>query len=351
MRNNPTERPRPAVNPVGAKPLIALTGATGFIGQWLLRELPKRGYRLRVLLRRPSVVPMEAASAVVGDLARPQNMAAALADVDAVIHSAGVAHAMSGLPEDDYRVLNTEATIALARAAQRAGVKRFIFLSSIRAQSGPTADHVLTEDLAPQPTEAYGRSKLAAEQGLAELDLDWVALRLVLVYGAGVKGNMAELLRFARSPYPLPFGALHGRRSLLALDNLVAAVDTVLAAPGPLRRPLLVADPAAADHPGDDHGYAPRSRALPRPDPGAAGPCSKRRCARRADGNLPTAGRLAGGGARRALAPWLDAAGHHAGWPRSARAQLGVMIFAWIFDLSVVIARESGRSGNHEILP
>jgi UDP-glucose 4-epimerase len=187
---------------------------------------------------------MEAASAVVGDLARPQNMAAALADVDAVIHSAGVAHAMSGLPEDDYRVLNTDATIALARAAQRAGARRFIFLSSIRAQSGPSADQVLTEDLAPQPTEAYGRSKLAAEQGLAELDLDWVALRLVLVYGAGVKGNMAELLRFARAPYPLPLGALHGRRSLLALDNLVAAIDTVLAAPGPLRRPLIAADPA-----------------------------------------------------------------------------------------------------------
>jgi len=233
------------VNPVGAKPLIALTGATGFIGQCLLRDLPKHGYRLRVLLRRPSVVPMECASAVVGDLARPQNMAAALADADAVIHSAGVAHAMSGLPEDDYRVLNTEATIALARAAQRAGVKRFIFLSSIRAQSGPTAEHVLTEDLAPQPTEAYGRSKLAAEQGLTELDLDWVALRLVLVYGAGVKGNMAELVRFARAPYPLPLGALRGRRSLLALDNLVAAIDTVLAAPGRLRRPFLVADPAA----------------------------------------------------------------------------------------------------------
>src|SRR5262245_56259952 len=134
----------------GTAPLIALTGATGFIGQFLLRELPRRGYRLRVLLRRPSVVPLEAASAVVGDLARPQNMAAALADADAVIHSAGIAHAMSGVPNDDYRVLNTEATIALARAAQRAGVRRFVFLSSIRAQSGPTADHVLTEGFAPQ---------------------------------------------------------------------------------------------------------------------------------------------------------------------------------------------------------
>jgi nucleoside-diphosphate-sugar epimerase len=224
------------------KPLVALTGATGFIGQWLLKELPKRGYRLRVLLRRPSSVPVDAASAVVGDLARPVNMAAALADVDAVIHSAGLAHAMSGLPEDDYRMLNTEATIGLARAAQRAGAKRFVFLSSIRAQSGPTAEQVLTEDLAPLPTDAYGRSKLAAEQGLAELDLDWVALRLVLVYGAGVKGNMAQLLRFARAPYPLPLRLLAARRSLLSLDNLAAAVDAVLAAPAPLRRPLIVAD-------------------------------------------------------------------------------------------------------------
>src|SRR5712691_9302023 len=233
------------MNSAAAKPLVALTGATGFIGQCLLHELPKRGYRLRVLLRRPSSVPLDAASAVVGDLARPQNMAAALADVDAVIHSAGLAHAMSGLPEDDYRMLNTQATVALARAAQRAGAKRFVFLSSIRAQTGPAADHVLTEDLAPKPTDAYGRSKLAAEQGLAELGLDWVALRLVLVYGAGVKGNMAELARFARAPYPLPLGALKAQRSLLSLDNLVAAVDAVLAAPERLRRPLIVADPKA----------------------------------------------------------------------------------------------------------
>jgi nucleoside-diphosphate-sugar epimerase len=230
------------MNPSTTRPLVALTGATGFIGQWLLKELPKRGYRLRVLLRRPSAVPIDAASAVVGDLARPVNMAAALADVDAVIHSAGLAHAMSGLPEDDYRMLNTEATIGLARAAQRAGAKRFVFLSSIRAQSGPTAEHVLTEARTPEPTDAYGRSKLAAEQGLSELALDWVALRLVLVYGAGVKGNMAQLLRFARARYPLPLRRIAARRSLLSLDNLTAAIDAVLTAPGPLRRPLIVAD-------------------------------------------------------------------------------------------------------------
>jgi UDP-glucose 4-epimerase len=198
---------------------------------------------LRVLLRRPTNVPLESSSAVIGDLARPQNMSAALADVDAVIHSAGLAHAMSGLPEDDYRLLNTEATIHLAQAAQRAGAQRFVFLSSIRAQSGPVAEQILTEDMEPRPTDAYGRSKLAAEQGLAGLDLDWVALRPVLVYGPGVKGNMAELMRLARSRLPLPLGSLAARRSLLSVDNLVEAVHRVLAAPSSLRRPLIVADP------------------------------------------------------------------------------------------------------------
>src|ERR1700674_4654607 len=214
--------------------LIALTGATGFIGQHLLRELPKRGYRLRLLLRRPASVPMWTANAVIGDLARPQNMSAALEGVDAVIHSAGLAQSMSGVPEDDYRAVNTVATIGLARAARRAGAKRFVFLSSIRAQCGPTADAVLTEAVEPRPTDAYGRSKLAAERGLAELDMDWASLRATLVYGRGVKGNMAQLMRLARSPFPLPLRSIVARRSLLAVENLSTACDTVLRVPGPL---------------------------------------------------------------------------------------------------------------------
>jgi len=225
--------------------LLALTGATGFIGQYLLQEMPKRGHRVRALLRRPTSVPIQATSAVVGDLARPLNMSAALEGVDAVIHSAGLVHATSGVPEDDFRLLNTEATIGLARAARRAGVRRFVFLSSIRAQCGPTAGTVLTESAEPKPTDAYGRSKLAAARGLAELDLDWVALRPVLVYGPGVKGNMAQMMRFARSRFPLPLASLRARRSLLALENLLAAIETVLAAPGTLRRVFIAADPQA----------------------------------------------------------------------------------------------------------
>ncbi len=90
--------------------LLALTGAPGFIGQHLLAELPKRGYRLCALLRRPPSPTMQCASAVIGDLSRPRNMSAALEGVHAVIHSAGFTHGMTGVPEEDYRTLNTEAT-------------------------------------------------------------------------------------------------------------------------------------------------------------------------------------------------------------------------------------------------
>lgn len=221
---------------------IALTGATGFIGSYLLRGLTRLGYRVRVLLRSPTTLPVSCTNAVIGDLSRPINLAAALADVDTVIHSAGLSAAMTGSPEDDFRRLNAEATGNLARAAQRAGVRRFIFLSSLRAQADVSAPHVLTEELPPVPTDLYGRSKLAAEQALSQIDIDWVALRLPLVFGPGVKGNMGALIGLAKSPFPLPFAALRAQRSLLSLENLLAAVKLIADSPTPLRRPLIVAD-------------------------------------------------------------------------------------------------------------
>lgn len=222
--------------------VVALTGATGFIGRFLLGDLTRRGYKVRVLLRRPVDLLPDADSAVIGDLTQPQNMSEALNGVDAVIHSAGLAHAMSGLPEDDYRAVNTDATVNLATSAERAGIRRFVFLSSIRAQTGASADTILSDTMDPHPTDAYGRSKLAAEQALAAIDIDWVALRPVLVYGPGVKGNMAELVRLARTPWPLPLGSLNARRSLLAVENLADAVDLTLRTEAPLRRAMIVAD-------------------------------------------------------------------------------------------------------------
>lgn len=229
------------------KPLVALTGATGFVGRALARELSARGFRVRSLLRRPSLLGEGVDEVVIGDLARPMNLAEAMRGVDHVVHSAGIAHAMSGRPEDDYRAVNLEATKALARAAGHAGVKRFLFLSSVRAQSGPDSDVVLDETTPARPTDAYGRSKLEAEEALAASGLDWAALRPVLVYGPGVKGNLASLFALARTRAPLPFAAFLAQRSLLGLDNLADAVEHLLRAPAPANRAFLVADPEPVD--------------------------------------------------------------------------------------------------------
>lgn len=222
---------------------ILLTGATGFVGRYLLDDLATRGYRLRTASRSttPAVAGVE--HVAIGDLGTPIDWRPLLDGVDLVVHSAGLAHADGTIPEERYRTVNTEATLALARAAQATGIRRFIFLSSIRAQSGPVSDQPLSEADSPAPTDAYGRSKLAAEEGLAGLDLDWIALRPVLVYGPGVKANMAALLKLARLPVPLPLGALSAKRSLLAIENLAEAVAFALGETCPARRSYIVSDP------------------------------------------------------------------------------------------------------------
>ncbi|KUL95067.1 NAD-dependent dehydratase [Bosea sp. WAO] len=224
---------------------VLVTGASGFVGRHLLRELSAAGYKVRAAVRRPEPDVAGIEQTVIGDLAGRVDWGAALAGVRHVVHGAGLAHADSELPEEAYRLVNTDATLALADAAREAGVARFVFLSSIRAQSGPASDRPLSERDAPAPTDAYGRSKLAAEQGLAERDLDWVALRPVLVYGPGVKANMAGLVRLARLPFSLPLGGLKAPRSLLAVENLCGAVIFALSEACPARRSYIVSDPGA----------------------------------------------------------------------------------------------------------
>src|SRR5258708_25089042 len=136
-------------------PTVALTGATGFIGKYLLGALALRGYQVRVLLRSPTALPPGCQHAVIGDLARPINMNAALSGVDTVIHSAGIAPSMTGAPAEDFRRLDTGATAALALAAQRAGVRRFIFMSSLRATAGAAAGGGRAEDSGPEPTPGF----------------------------------------------------------------------------------------------------------------------------------------------------------------------------------------------------
>lgn len=222
---------------------VLVTGAGGFVGPHVVAALLAAGYRVRVAQRTAAEPPPGTEGVVTGDLAAPIDWTAALAGVSHVVHLAGLAHAGPGLDETLYRRINTQATLDLARAAYRAGVSRFVFISSIKAQTGAFDGPPLREDDPPAPDDAYGRSKLAAEQGLAGLDLDWVALRPVLVYGPGVKANMAALVRLARLPLPLPLGALTAPRSLLAVENLADAVLFALTPRCPVRRAFTLADP------------------------------------------------------------------------------------------------------------
>lgn len=221
---------------------VLVTGASGFIGPHLIARLREAGYRIRVAQRSEASFGEDVEQIRIGDLAGTIDWRPALADIRHVVHLAGLAHAGPGLDEALYRRINTDATLALAQAAGRAGVARFVYLSSIKAQTG-AFDGLFDEDGADAPDDAYGRSKLAAERGLAALDLDWVALRPVLVYGPGVKANMAALTKLARLPVPLPFGALSAPRSLLAVENLTEAIAFALTPGCPARRCYTVSDP------------------------------------------------------------------------------------------------------------
>src|SRR5205085_7990734 len=130
-----------------------------------------------------------------------------------------------------YGRINHLETAELARAAAAAGIKRFVFVSSIRAQSGPHADHPLSETDPARPTDAYGRSKLAAENAVRAAGVPFTILRPVLVYGPAVKGNFDRLIRLAQKPWPMPLGLCRNRRSLLARHNLLGAIHFVLQQP------------------------------------------------------------------------------------------------------------------------
>ena len=156
---------------------------------------------------------------------------------------AGIAHAGPGIAEEAYDRVNRLATAELAAAAKAVGIHHLVFVSSIRAQSGPSATAPLRETDAPQPTDAYGRSKLAAEDAVRASGVPHTILRPVLIYGPGVKGNLARLIEIARTPWSLPFGLCHNRRSLLARQNLIEAIHFALQAEAAKNQTYIVADP------------------------------------------------------------------------------------------------------------
>jgi len=223
--------------------LVLVTGASGFIGKRLIGALGRDGFKVRAAARNPSAIiaASDVERAVLPDLSRPADWSALLAGASHVVHLAGLAHAPGRIADEVYERINAEAVGELAEAA-RGKVERFVFMSSVRAQAGHAADHVLTEMDSPQPFGAYGRTKLEAERLVAQSGTGFTVLRPAVVYGQGVKGNIASLVTVAKSAMPLPFDGLDNRRSLLGLDNLLSAISFVLNSKQAANETFLVAD-------------------------------------------------------------------------------------------------------------
>jgi UDP-glucose 4-epimerase len=221
---------------------ILVTGASGFVGQPLVAALALAGYAVRAAVRRPVSFPNTTDIAAVPDYSRPFDWSPILSDIDVVIHLGGLVHADTAIPYEHFDRINRATSQKLALAAAGAGVKRFIFISSIRAQSGPSADHELSTVDEPRPSDAYGRSKLAAESAVRATGVPFTIFRPVAIYGSGAKGNIATLTRLASLPLPLPFGALTNRRSLLSIDNFISAILFVINNPATIGETYLLAD-------------------------------------------------------------------------------------------------------------
>lgn len=239
----------PRANPASAP--IAVTGAAGFIGRAVVAAAVRRGHPVRALVRRSSGPWPEGVTEVVtGDLASA-DLSDALQGCDAVIHLAARVHVVRETQTDPlaaFRRENVEAMEHVARAAAAAGVRRFVLASSV-AVFGSVLPHgtAAGDDSAKQPDRPYGRSKLEAEQQLAEiappLGLSWIALRPPAVFGPGAPAHFAKLMGAARRGLPLPLGAVDNRRSFIFVDNLADAF--VIAAEGEAEGSFVVTDSEA----------------------------------------------------------------------------------------------------------
>jgi len=233
---------------------ILVTGANGFIGRATCAELTRRGHEVVAAVRRiESARDVPCARAVaVGPIGPATDWRAALDGTQAVVHTAAMAHSVarkSASETSDIFAVNAEGARALAEAAIRAGVRRLVFLGTVKVLGETTegrAPFAETDPLDPDPGDSYARAKAAAEAALADVagggSLEVVVLRLPLVYGPGVKANFAALIRLARLAPPLPLASVANRRGLLFLGNLTDAIALALDHPGAAGETFMVGD-------------------------------------------------------------------------------------------------------------
>jgi len=209
-----------------------VTGATGFVGGAVARALLKQDGAETIVTavrRLSSALPVEIKQVLVGDLLADTDYSAALKGVDVVIHAAARVHIMgdnAGGSLAEFRRVNVDGTLNFARQAAAAGVKRFVFISSIKVNGESTdAGQAFTPNDIVTTQDAYALSKWEAEQGLFDLGhktgMEIVVIRPPLIYGPGVKANFKKMIAWVKRGVPLPLGAAHNKRSLVALDNLV----------------------------------------------------------------------------------------------------------------------------------
>jgi nucleoside-diphosphate-sugar epimerase len=228
---------------------ILITGVNGFIGSHAARFFSKLGNSIVGLTRGQSAPATHGITThVIRDLEDREGLRPGLDGIQTVIHLAARVHAKrEGIeaPDSACRRINVDGTRALLEESVKAGVKRFLFISSVKAVASES-DTILDEDTTPMPTDAYGASKLEAERLVrvtaVQEGLHAPILRLPLVYGTGMKSNMARLFHAVERGIPLPLGAVHNRRSLAYVGNVVEGMRAVLTAPEAANETFFISD-------------------------------------------------------------------------------------------------------------
>ena len=231
--------------------MVLITGASGFVGRALTQYLSQT-HSVRALSRRPHSSFNSSAEYIAGfDLSKDVNLGNIFVGVDAVVHCAARVHVMNETavdPLEEFRQINVLGTINLANQAAQSGVKRFIYLSSVKVNGESTIiGKPFTPDDFPCPLDAYGISKFEAESALRALaiktEMEVVIIRPPLVYGQGVNANFAALIRLVKLGIPLPFGlANQNRRSFVALDNLLSFIKECISNPRAANQIFLISD-------------------------------------------------------------------------------------------------------------